>query len=83
MKNMNLPAISALHEALLQLHQSKEHMLDKERNLSLAHCRDEESLECFLAIGLLKENRTVMRKLSSQERKRAILSIVLPKRLKQ
>ncbi|WP_050182017.1 tyrosine-type recombinase/integrase [Domibacillus robiginosus] len=55
---MNLPAILASHKAFLQLLQSKEHLLDEERNLSLAHCTDEEFLEYFFAIGILKENRT-------------------------
>ncbi|WP_046180317.1 tyrosine-type recombinase/integrase [Domibacillus tundrae] len=55
---MNVPAILSSYDAFLQLLQSKQHLLDEERNLSLTHCTDEEFLEYFFAIGILKENRT-------------------------
>lgn len=68
---MNLPTILASHDAFLQLLQLEEHMLDEKRNPSLAHCSDEEFLD-FFATGILKENRTVMRELSSYEARRII-----------
>ena len=55
---MNVPALLSSHDAFLQQLQSRQHLLDDTRNLSLAHCTDEEFLEYFFAIGILKENRT-------------------------
>ncbi|OES45620.1 hypothetical protein [Domibacillus iocasae] len=55
---MNTQAILSLQDAYLQLLQSKQHLLDEERKLILVHCTDEEFLEYFFAIGILKENQT-------------------------
>lgn len=50
-------AIFQSQDAFLEMLQSKKHLLDGDRNLSLEHCTDEEFLEYFFAIGILKDNR--------------------------
>ncbi|OLN21606.1 hypothetical protein BTO30_14080 [Domibacillus antri] len=55
---MNQLSIWGSQAAFLERLQSRKHVLDDNRNLTLEHCSDEEFLEYFFAVGILKDNRT-------------------------